>query len=315
MTSQARKEFIESINALETACDEPSTKDQTAMGRVIRKGLTVATFNTLEGFIEARWRELTAYANTGHTQFQDLPEPMQLKILRRTLETSAGELRRSKFDLQDLTEFSKDLGKAMSTISDGLSLHHLAAKWDGSNISSGALTTSMKVFNIDAPWDNIRDLGAKIGYPAHDHENKPVKLNEVFDAIMKSRHRAAHEMSFNITLIELRAMPSLLLRVAFGFDVLASEALRRIQSGDEGYLKQSILVKAEDFSRFWVVEKRTRDFALHSYPRAANSRAKRVDADGDALFSHASSSAAKGEFVVRLNESRKVLDWSIPGAG
>lgn len=311
MSSLARREFIESLDALEGACDAANVRAQDATGRFLRKGLVVAAYNMFEGFLADRWSELAAFANTGHTQFGDLPESMQQKILERTVQGARAEFQRSTMTLQEKKDFSSRVGSSLMAVSSGLQLSDLVAKWQGSNVSSDEIAQILKIFRVESPWQSLRDMTSKFGYPALSGTGGVLDLESEFRELTRTRNEAAHVMGFNITSLQLRTVPTLISRVGFGVDVLLSAAVCKLQSGDQKYLRQSESVKVLSLDTFRVVE-RQRDYALF---HQSHTRARRTDADGDALFNSACAAATLGQVVVRLNRQDQVRDWSVGGAG
>ena len=59
MTSPARDAFLAGLDACRNALDEPLVRDATPEGDFLRKGMTVASFNLLEGFVAAQRFKLT----------------------------------------------------------------------------------------------------------------------------------------------------------------------------------------------------------------------------------------------------------------
>lgn len=311
MASPARREFVESIVALKTACDDSSVRAQDATGRFLRKGLVVAAFNTLEGFVSARWSELANHANLGHTQFQDLPEAMQKRALERTLSVAAGEVRRGTFTLGETKAFLGAVGSSLRTVSGRLELSGLAGKWDGSNMGADDLTATLRTFHVETPWSSILELTSLFGYPSVDGTGAPMNLASEFRQLTRTRNEAAHEMGFNITSIQLRTIPPFINRVAFGYDVLASAAIDRLHRGDLDYLSDDKNVKVNGLAYFTVMD-RGKDHAVYHPPVA---RARKVGKDGDALFNQTCTATSPDQFVVRTSVSGDVVDWMIHGAG
>lgn len=311
MTSAARRGFIEALDALEGACDVPNVLAQDAIGRFLRKGLTVAAYNTLEGFLSERWSELANYANSGHTQFRDLPDQMKQKTVHRTINGAREELRRSSMTLSEEITFASGVGSSLSAVTGGLQFSPLVGKWQGSNITSEEIIQMLRMWHVASPWKTILDVTAAFGYSSRSGTGAMLDLDSEFRTLTRTRNEAAHAMGFSITSLQLRTIPAFIARVGFGIDVLMSAAISRLHGGDRSYLEDDKSVSLGSLECFKVV-RRKKDYALYRLPSA---RAQRVASDGDLLFNSACAGVSPGQVVVRLNEVDKVLDWSIGGPG
>ncbi len=311
MSSDARTDFLEALEALEAACDASNVREQTSTGKYLRKGLVVAAFNTLEGFVAARWEELARFVNSGYLQFQDLPDPMQLWVLEHTLDVAHGDLSRSSFTLSETRDFAFALGSSLSAVTGGLRLSGFAGKWKGSNLHAGDLAEVLRRFHVDSPWATIRDTTSLFGYSAFDGAGKQLDLNQEFLQLSRTRNEAAHQVGFNISTLQLRTVPTFIRRVGLGFDILASVAACRLQAADQAYLANPRNVSVASLSYLSVVQ-RSRDFAAF---RPGRSRALARGADGSLLFNSVCTSATTEEVVVRMDQTQNVVDWMVAGPG
>lgn len=310
VSSPARTRFLSALRALEQACDAPNVRGVDEVGSFLRKGLTVAAFNTLEGFLTDRWQELATYVNSGHTGFLDLPDDMQQSALERTINVARAELRRNQSTPAERIGFLARVGDSLAAVNSGLNLSPLVLGWEGSNLTSEDVVKILRLFHVDSPWVTMLELTSKFGFPAQSGAGA-LNLSDEFKNLSRLRNQAAHSMQFSITSIQLRTLPPMISRLGFGIDSLMSVASARLHAGDHGFLCDSKSVTTVSVAYSRVVE-RVRDFAVY---RSANSRAKKTGKDGDKLFQSVSASADRGHLVVKQNVSGGLVDWSVGGPG
>lgn len=316
MTSDARNQLITALRAVESACDEKCVKNKDAEGQILRKGLCVTSFNVLEGFVAQRWQELAKYANSGVTQFEDLPEGMRRKILERTLKVAAKRLSRIDKDDATLTSFMKDIGLSLSKTSGDLVLSDLAGQWEGSNLNQTDLTEILKMVHVGNPWESMREFTANFGFTSSTSASRlPLDLSQTFRDISQNRHNAAHDMNYNATLLQLRTLPSEIRRIAFGFDICASKAIQHLRNGNQEYLSDANYIASTDFDEYWVIEESEGEFI--SYFQTAG--ATKYDEGTQLRYADSLRSIQRRgrdhHPVIHLNSAGHVRNWSVLGPG
>src|SRR3712207_3767774 len=102
MASPARGAFMQALTAFSAVADTAAVRAADDAGDLLRRGLTVSGFNLLETFIAGRLGEIAAYLNGGTVQFVDLPDSLQRRAIRNTLEIATSRARRIGSTLADL---------------------------------------------------------------------------------------------------------------------------------------------------------------------------------------------------------------------
>jgi hypothetical protein len=308
VTSLARDSFLSGIRAFVAACDLQPVRAHDDVGLLLRRGMTVAAYNLLETFLDDRLLELATHVNGGSTQFLDLPERLQKRSISQTLAVAAVRLRRSALDIADLRAYSQSVGTSLSAVGSALALSPLMWAWTGSNLSSDDVSTMLKSFQVESPWNAALGLAGRLGFQTVDLNRDAIDLKEDLDALATERHKSAHVASHSITSLWLRAVPDRLSRIAVSVDVMASAGAHLLRVGDAAMLAGQSFDPASRL-RFRFVRERSRDFAE---TLEGKTKAYRVSPDGDQLYAAARSRCADLEVAVRQGPASDVRNWSMP---
>lgn len=307
MSSVARVGLIDDVTALKHACDLPPVLAQDAVGNYLRRGLTVASFNTLEAFVAARWSELTTFMNSGHVQFEDLPDDSQVALLKRTMEIGLSSIRWTKLDGTSAREYFSEIGNSLARPNRTLGLHGVIGGWKGSNLTEDELASPLKAIGIVKPWPAMecimREFSTGTSGPGGSNA-----LKDEFLSLGKLRNQAAHEATGAPTALVLRTIPDQILRIAFCFDVVASIASVRLHQGQ--FSKTSPALDWESAKvPYKTIEPRSGGrFALKN---SSSQKASSVRSNLNELFSEASRNLSAPEYLVQLGQGRIVENWSI----
>lgn len=308
MTADARGQYLEGVRALKSAIEADVVRDATSTGAFLRRGITVAAFNLLETFVADRIRELAAHANAGQTQFLDLPEPLQRRAVRQTVDVAQAHLRRTNLPLQELREFSARIGQSLSAVTARLSLSPFVWMWPGSNIGAQEYFDALKYLHVARPREAVLDLSGRLGFNTLSPTGDRISVDSELRDLVAERNRCAHVASHQVTTLSIRSLPSRIDRFAVTFDILASLSAHRIFLGDTAFLGDPEWMSASRVGlRF--VRARKRDFAEFL---DGSQRARRVDRDAKTLVRKSRAAASPLDAVVVQDIAGAVTEWSIP---
>lgn len=227
--SAARKTFYSRIGTIRSAISDfglrdlppiPSNNAHNSSVRVIRNGLAIQTFNTLEDFIKARTREALRLISDSGVQFSDLPERLQKASTIDVI--SAIQFQLKLQDISGKVAYTQDHSiRIGTTVNPPLDLPEIAFFHSSSNISPDHYRDSLKAFSIKNPWTQIGGFISRIGVSA-------VAGETLFRELAKTRHEAAHDPTANVSEVDLKQALRDATSLAAGFDILLSYCLRSI---------------------------------------------------------------------------------------
>lgn len=311
MVSSARDGFLAELRAFVSASAEQSVTASTSVGGFLRRGMSVASFNLLESFLDNRVAELAVHVNGGRTQFLDLPERLQRRAILQTLEVANARLRRGTLPTQDLRLFARTIGQNLSAVANDMNLSAFTWLWSGSNVSADEVGQMFSFFQIDKAWTEALIIAGKLGYATGDIDGSDIDLKADFAELAVNRNNSAHVASHTVTSLWLRAMPDRIMRIAVATDVMVSASAHLIRTGDPVFLSGQKW-RPSDRIRYRFVRERSKDFG--EYVGEAK-RASRTSVDGDGLFVDASFRCIEFEVLVRQDVAGNVVNWSIPSVG
>jgi hypothetical protein len=336
--SDARVRFLEALNCVSEVCDSQmlvssppvnrsSMRDSSGLiakesnalsekaASLVCKGLMVASFNAFESFVETRWVELLSKGHTNYPAFQDLPEKVQMKMLRNAVAV-LGSYHFERKQLAVLKNQLIDVGHFFANVNTGSGfVHPFVARWKGSNITVDELANGLSCLNVSEPWTSMQKIYDVVLKPPST--SAAVNLRQIFKDTVEDRHTAAHEMQTVITRLALSEVPGILRNVAFCFDVLASSAVYLMRTADRAYLSKTSYVKPSLVSKYWEIRKRENDVAAYdrkdpfSETVHANGsvRAKKAELDVQLLLPWVRSKRQGMEFIVELSSTDMLLNW------
>lgn len=306
MTS-AKNDFIKRIRTLKKSISEteavrskaPSEIEHNEVARMLRNGLAVVGFASLEDFIKARCREvLQSIGNVG-IKFEKLPEKIQIASTHGAIAALNYQLNfRSKEE--KLSFVQEHALKISSTANDSYELTYLAFGFNQPNLNAESIKAILKCFNIEDPWKQITNIGSELGLVA-----LPLEIS--FTNAALRRHRAAHVAEADTPQNDISEFVNEAIGIAIGFDFLLTKALNTIESRDDNYLKGNTTITSSAISYrvvkhaggIWkeYVNKKTRAFRtnenINDLSEEAKSRAKK---------SH--------QFYIELDENNLIKDWA-----
>lgn len=202
----------------------PTDTTKNAVAAMMRSGLAVLTFATLEAFIRDRTGEILKGFAVPTVTFSDLSEKLQNAV---TLSALQGILYRGN-QQEKSARVSWVLAELPAVANAATNIAYLSPYSFGqsnSNISEDVVPQALSAFGIDGGWSAISQIAKHVGLGGI------ADYSQAFKEVAKRRHAAAHDVSINIPLADLQNGLVSVLGICCSFDLLLSHSLSRHNIG------------------------------------------------------------------------------------
>ncbi|MBB5271303.1 HEPN domain-containing protein [Quisquiliibacterium transsilvanicum] len=194
----------------------PAEGAHNARARMLRQGLAVLVFSTVETFIRERTGEVLRSFTNPALVFADLPLPLQKAV---TLDALEGVRFRLKLQpaanrIAWIVAKLAPISGAMTNV-QGLSDHSFGHS--ASNIGEDDVKAILRSFGVDTPWAQITSLTARFGIATLDAEAE-------FKSIKERRHSSAHALTGQVLYADLQNSVKSSLAICLAFDLLLSHS-------------------------------------------------------------------------------------------
>jgi hypothetical protein len=194
----------------------PTDVAHNARARMLRQGLAVLVFSTVETFVRERTAEVLRSFTNPSLSFADLSPALQKATTLGALE---GVRFRLKFQptankISWLVANLAPISGATTNVRD-LSDHSFG--FSASNIEEDDVRDILKSFGVDSPWGNITALTSRLGIAILDAEAE-------FVSIKKRRHSSAHALTGQVLYADLLNSVRSSLAICLAFDLLLSHS-------------------------------------------------------------------------------------------
>lgn len=200
--------------------DTAVTVEHNLRAAMLRQGLAVLVFATMESFIRERTGELLKSFTNPQLAFSDL-----LPALQRATTIGALEGIRFRLKLQRAQDKINWLVGALAPVATATSnLAQLSTYSFGqaaSNLVEDDVSDILKAFGVQSPWVQITELSSRLGVATLDCQSEFIKIKE-------RRHDSAHALTANVLHPDLEGSLRSALAICIGFDLLLSHAQRLI---------------------------------------------------------------------------------------
>ncbi len=198
--------------------DKDLTVEHNRCASMLRQGLAVLVFATMESFIRERTGELLRAFSNPQLVFSDLHP-----VLQKATTIGALEGIRFRLKLQSAEDRISWLVGALAPVaSTTTTITQLSAHSFGqaaSNLVEGDVFEILKAFGIHDPWAQITELSRRLGVGTLDCQSE-------FITIKERRHDSAHALTANVLHPDLAGSLRSALAICIGFDLLLSHAQR-----------------------------------------------------------------------------------------
>jgi hypothetical protein len=302
VSGHARRSFLENLTFLRKSLDSPLVSAADAVGSFLRRGLTIVSYNLLEAFITSRLDEVAEYVNSGVAHFGDLPERLQRAASFDVLRFANSRVQRASWDLASSLAFTTDIGASLAASSGPLKLSSLTWQWPGSNMTAEDVRRALRLFHVESPWSSVEQLASRVGATMPDPKTTLIGL-------LRERNNCAHESSYQVSNLWIRAVPNQLLIIGMGVDISISVASHELHIGKRDFLDDENWMKP-DRVKFRLVQERNKEWAE---TLEGNIRAAHVSTDKEALIKGAINTArGRHQVVVVKDRTLQVVDWIYP---
>ena len=304
--SVARNDFISRIRTLKksitqtdaTQTKAPTEQEHNEIARMLRNGLAVVGFASLEDFIKSRCAEVLDEIGQANLPFSNLPLKLQSWTTYEAIKAINYQLG-LRDALDKATYAQSHAEKIASTTNAPYSLTPLAFGFGQANLNDELIKKILKVFNIENPWAQIDQISSSLGLTASP-------LMQSFKNGMARRHKAAHVASEDTPQNDIDQFVTEAIAVAIGFDFLISKALKMLKNHDSSFLDGSCKISFADVDYRFIkfLDNKWKEYKLNS------SHAYRVSEDLDNLILDAKSRCmTQSQYFVLYDNVGLIKDW------
>lgn len=219
----ARDSLLETLAVLKDCLNDPAVIDSApadvahnARARMLRQGLAVLVFSTVETFIRERTGEVLRSFTNPTLMFADLSPELQKA-------TTLGALEGVRFRLKLQPASNKipwlisNLAPISGATVDVRNLSDHSFGYSASNIGEDDVAEILRSFGINSPWSQMTSLTTRLGIAILDAEAE-------FEAIKKRRHSSAHALTGQVLYADLQNSVRSSLGICLAFDLLLSHS-------------------------------------------------------------------------------------------
>lgn len=190
---------------------------------MLRQGLAVLVFSTLEAFVRERTAELLLTFDNAVLTFADLSPALQKASTIGALEGVRFRMRLQPASSK-VTWLTGALGPISTATTDVSNLSAYSFGHSTSNLGEDDVVDILKAFGIDSPWTQITQLTRRFGMAIPDCESD-------FIAIKERRHSSAHALTASVLYNDLSNSVRSALAICLAFDLLISNSRSLFNTG------------------------------------------------------------------------------------
>ena len=310
--ANSRASFLERINSLKNSLESESVltkaatsvnREHNSVARILRNGLTVVGFVTLEDFIKQRTSEVLSQVGTKGIPFTQLPDKLQSASTHGALKALSFQLKIRSDQHEKLTYIQEHASKIASTTASAYELSEHTFGYDQSNVTHETILQTLLAFHVDKPWHQITAISSRLnllGLPAQ----------ATYIGAATRRHRAAHVASADIPKSDLEQFVKEAFAIAISYDLLISKALNNISNFDTNYLDGSTKISSTDID--WRVVKKVNNEWKEFRTSDTTLRAHRRNRNKDIVIQEAKQRAIQsGQALLIFNEDNTINEWVV----
>ena len=282
--------------------DDPADPEKDLAAKLLRNGLAVLTFSTIESFIRERTNEVLNSIDPTRINFSELPDGVQRAATLGALK--ALNFRANLEDKNTRNQFVvNQASKIASLANTHYTLSDLSFAQEKSNLSPDDVKGILEGFRIQSPWEKMKIVASTVGFGG------AMSYEEEFRNIAERRHNAAHTMTSQVTQTDLQNSATSILAIAVGFDLIISECLRLLPKRDPTYLRSDGYRFNPNGLRVCEIRKAGLQWKL--YRPGKLDRAYQTNTDLEVLYVNALTYAQQhGYAVVQFGPNSMPTRWS-----
>lgn len=268
------------------------------IANLLRKGLGIVAFNILEDYIKNRAIESLLYLSNSRIPFAKLTDTLQEASTLGALNALAFRARLHKKDGNDWKLLIQEEALKIHSTKNAtyeLSIYSLVSS--SSNVSHEEVSTLLRSFGIKKGWEMLQRVSDEIGGGVPD-------LCQSYKNAAERRHSSAHKADFDYDYRWLENIRNEIIAIAISLDVLLSARCRQISAD----LSKAICSHdIENGLSFRFLEKSGSDYRE---TLQIGGRARKIWALlDDAINNIKPTLVSKKEFLIILDDSRRINDW------
>jgi hypothetical protein len=252
-----KEHFLNRISFLRLSLQIDATRDKSLVdldhnqvARLLRNGLAVVGFASLEDFMKKRVSEILSEISKTKVDFNDLPNKLRHAVTFGCLSALNYQMNLNTNTSEEKVTFTQEqASRIASTATTSYNLTEFALGYAKPNISSDDVAEILRSFGFDDPWTKMTALASKMGLVG-------LPLKNSFDNASKRRHQAAHVAQTDTPQVDLEQFVTEALSIAVSYDCLLTHALKLITKKDICYVKDNKKINSSDiYLRFLKYDK------------------------------------------------------------
>jgi hypothetical protein len=304
--SAAHVSLITRLGVIKEAVSHELLVDKTLTDRkhnqraqMLRNGLMIAAFTSVEDFLRVRTAELLACVSRTVLRFDLLPNELQraatAEAMRAAYEQS--KLLRKRGD-DPLPMLQQTATEVASTSGSTLVLSKYGLGYSGMNLAADDVAAILRSLQVADVWGEIDAIAGRCGATS-------VSLGAAYLNGHRRRNSAAHDPVANIPPTDVDAFCNEAFSIALGFDILGSRAAKMLRMGDSQIMSGRARLSRLIEIRF--LQERSSGFAER---REGARRATRVTTGLEEAWKLAvASSTPSGDPIVLCDKVGRPVDW------
>jgi len=307
MTTSAKQDFLSRILVLNDALTEQSVMDFTpsdvkhnSIARMLRNGLAVVAFATLEDFIKSRSSEILNQIGTTGIQFRQLPEKLRNAVTFESIKALQYQVSIIDENTDKIAYIQSMCKKIASTALPPIDIMDHSFAYEQANVNAETIKKILLSFGVIDPWKQISNLSNNAGLTA-------LSLDIIFKNAANRRHRAAHVANTITPQNDIIGFVKEAIGIAFGFDALISYSYSKIKVLDPTYISST-----SPFITSTMVKTRKIVFDQNKWKLygSGQTRAQTSNIDKAYVIQMGINKCRAGrEMLLVYNENGMVIDW------
>lgn len=303
----AKDELLGRLEHLNAAKNLPELIDRgivqdthNGVANLLRKGLGIVAFNILEDFIKKRSSEALNKISASRISFAKLPIKLQDAAILDALSSLVFRAKMEKKDGGDWrTLIQTESLKIHSTARPVFELSDFSLASSGSNVSADEVSQILVAFGLTGGWGALKTISDAIGGGLPD-------LGQAYKNAASRRHSCAHEANFNYDYLWLASIKSEILTIAASLDIILEARCRQVDAALNMNMQDHNINHALNYRFLHKASnsyKESKALGGHSIKNWSNLQ--------DALINLRPKLRPKSEFLIVLDESRRISDWYV----
>jgi hypothetical protein len=199
----------------------PANHPENLSARILRQGLAISAFASLEKYLEARVEKLVQElaASTLSSTISDQ--------LRRFVSVDAVLGLANQLNFQGKSTQQAFVDSHLPTLAKYAEVPATYTAWGfspkGSNVNESDVSVVLSAFCIEKPWNRMAGVAAAVG-------DRQVDLKTTFTNLARTRNKSAHNPAANIPTADLKSHLENTILIGVCFDFLATTITRCLRS-------------------------------------------------------------------------------------